>query len=244
MKLLLLAGTAEARALAARLSGDRRFEVTATLAGATRQPEDYAVQVRVGGFEGDEGLEKYIEENAIEVVIDATHPFARVMPHRAQAVCARRGLPYLRLERPPWTPGPEDRWQIVEDAEAATRVIAPGARVFLATGRRSLQDFAALAEGRAIVARVIDPPETPFPFPNGEWLVGRPPFAVADEIRTLRDHAIDVVVAKNAGGPTDAKLAAARALGLPVVMLYRPSPPPGDRVESVAAALDWLERLA
>ena len=143
-----------------------------------------------------------------------------------------------------WTPGPGDSWRFVEGAAEAGEEIAPGARVFLATGARSLGDFAALAARRYVVARVIDPPDRPFPFPRGQWLVGRPPFTEADEIATLRAHRIDVLVAKNAGGPADAKLAAARALGLPVVLLNRPPPPPGDRVESVAAALAWLERLA
>lgn len=243
MKLLLLAGTAEARALAARLAGDQRFEVVASLAGATRAPLPYAVPVREGGFGGASGLEKYIEDKSVEVVVDATHPFARVMPHRAQALCARIGRPYLRLLRPGWQPGPGDRWTLVADEARAAEVTARGARVFLATGRRSLRRFARLGEGRHLVARVIDPPEGPFPFGDGEWVVGRPPFTVEDERATFRALRIDVLVAKNAGGPADAKLAAARALGLPVVLLDRPPPPPGDRAETVAAAQAWLERL-
>ena len=244
MKVLLLAGTAEARALAGRLAGDARFDLVASLAGATRAPEAYAVPVRSGGFGGTAGLEKYIEDNDVEAIVDVTHPFARVMPQRAQALCARHGRPYLRLARPGWTPEPGDRWRVVKEAVQAAEEIAPGARVFLATGARSLGDFAALAAGRYVVARVIDPPDRPFPFLQGQFLIGRPPFTVAGEIATFRAHGIDVLVAKNAGGPADAKLAAARALGLPVVLLNRPPPPPGDRVESVAAALAWLERLA
>jgi len=243
VKLLLLAGTREARALAGRLAGDERFDVVASLAGATRTPTAYAVALRSGGFGGEAGLENFMINNAVEAVVDATHPFARIMPLRAQALCARHGLPYLRLQRPCWVPGPGDRWRLVDDEAAAAAVIAPGARVFLATGRRSLPRFAALAAGRHLVARVIDPPEAQFPFPDGEWQVGRSPFSVAQETRTLRDLRIEVLVAKNAGGPTEAKLAAARGLGLDVVLLRRPPPPPGDRVASIDAALAWLERL-
>lgn len=243
MKTLLLAGTQEARRLADRLAGDPRFDVVASLAGATRAPAPYAVPVRSGGFGGERGLEKYIEDNGVEAIVDATHPFARVMPHRACTACARLSRPYLRLERPGWRPGPGDRWQFVDDEAAAATVIAPGAWVFLATGRRSLPRFVALAAGRHLVVRVIDPPTAPFPFADGQWLAGRPPFAVEDEIRTFRDLRIDVLVAKDAGGPTKAKLAAARDLGLRVVLLRRPPPPPGDRVSTVEAALGWLERL-
>ncbi|MEZ5723044.1 MAG: cobalt-precorrin-6A reductase [Paracoccaceae bacterium] len=242
MKLLLLAGTAEARDLAERLAADPRVEALAALAGATRAPSDYAVPVRHGGFGGEAGLEKHCKDNGIECVIDATHPFSRIMPGRAAALCAQLRLPYLRVLRPGWTPGPGDNWTFVADEAAAADVITEGARVFLATGRRSLPRFAALARGRHLIARVIDPPTDPFPFPIGEWRVGRPPFRVADEVQTLRDLAVDVLVAKDAGGPAEAKLEAARSLGLPVVMLRRPPPPPGDRVASVAAAMDWLER--
>lgn len=243
MKLLLLAGTREARALAERLAGDARFDVLASLAGATRAPADYSVAVRSGGFGGAEGLETFMINNGINGVIDVTHPFSRVMPHRAQALCAHHGLPYLRLQRPGWSPGPGDRWHFVDDEGAAAEAIAPGARVFLATGRRSLPRFAALAAGRHLVVRVIDPPGDRFPFSDGQWHVGRPPFSVAQETRTFRDLGIEVLVAKNAGGPAEAKLSAARDLGLDVVLLRRPSPPPGDRVATVEAALDWLERL-
>lgn len=241
--MLLLAGTREARMLAARLARDPRLEVIASLAGATRAPEPYEVATRHGGFCGVLGLTQYIDNNEIEAVIDATHPHSGVMPYRAHSLCAGLRLPYLRLARPGWTPGPGDRWCYVDDAQAAAGVIAPGARVFLATGARSLPGFAPLAVGRHLVVRVIDPPKDPFPFPDGEWLVGRPPFAVADEKRRFVDLRIDVLVAKDAGGATDAKLVAARELGLDVVLLRRPPPPPGDQVSTVEEAVDWLERL-
>ncbi|MCB1336499.1 MAG: cobalt-precorrin-6A reductase [Maritimibacter sp.] len=243
MKLLLLAGTAEARALAERLAGNARFDPVASLAGATDRPAAYAVALRVGGFGGDAGFEKYCRDKRIEAIVDATHPFARVMPRRAQAVAARLGLRHLRLLRPGWVAGPGDDWRWVEDARSVTAAVPPGARVFLATGRQSLDGFAELARGRHLIVRVIDPPQAPFPFAQGGWLIGRPPFSIDDEIRTLRDHRIGVLVVKDSGGPTAAKLEAARALGLPVVMIRRPPPPPGARVENVEAALEWLERL-
>lgn len=243
MKVLLLAGTQEARRLAERLAGDARFDVGASLAGATRAPLAYAVPTRHGGFGGEIGFSKYIDNNAIEAVVDATHPFSRIMPCRAQKLCAARGLAYLRLLRPGWTPGPGDRWHHVDDEAATAAAVAPGARVFLATGRRSLPRFAPLAAGRHLVVRVIDAPAKPFPFAAGEWIAARPPFTVADEVGMFRDLRIEVLVAKDSGGPVAAKFAAARALGLPVVMLRRPPPPPGDRVATVEEALAWLELL-
>ncbi len=243
MKLLLLAGTAEARALAARLAALGRVEVVAALAGETRAPEAYPVPLRMGGFGGDEAFGKYLENNGLQAVLDVTHPFARIMPWRARVVSERLGLPCLKLLRPGWTPAAGERWRFAPDAAAVAEMVPDGARVLLATGRKSLAGFAALAAGRHLVVRVVDPPEGPFPFPQGEWVVGRPPFSLSDEIALMRAHRIEALVAKNAGGPARAKLDAARVLGLPVVLIDRPVPPPGPRVETVEAALDWVERL-
>lgn len=240
MKLLLLAGTAEARALAARLSGDPRFSVIASLAGETRRPQSLAVPVRVGGFGGAAAQEKFMFDAGVEVVVDATHPFAAEISARTQAICARRGLAYLQLLRPGWQPGAGDSWRFVDREEDVAGALPEGAAVFLATGPKRLDRFTGLAAHR-VFCRRIDPAEAPFPLPCGDWVTGRPPFSVADEIALFRRLGIGALVVKDAGGATDAKLHAARALGLPVVLIRRPTPPPGDKAETVDAALDWLE---
>ena len=241
MRLLLLAGTAEARALAERLAGDARFDVIASLAGETRRRESFAVPVRVGGFGGEGPQEEFMKNERIDVVVDATHPFASRISQRTQAICARLGLPFLHLLRPGWTPGPGDRWRFVDREEDVAAALPAGAVVFLATGPKRLDRFTGLAAHR-VFCRRIDPAEVPFPLPLGGWVLGRPPFSVADEIALFGRLGIGALVVKDAGGGTDAKLLAARDLGLPVVLVSRPKPPPGERVETVEAALDWLER--
>lgn len=243
MKLLLLAGTAEARVLAGRLAGDPRFEAVASLAGATRHPEALPVPTRVGGFGGREAQNKWMQNNGICVVIDATHPFATHISQRTQAICAAAGLPYLRLQRPGWQARPGDRWTRVPDLSAAAKALAPGATAFLATGRSSLGAFATRPDV-TLHLRVVDPPEAPFAHPKGGYVVGKPAAIQSEEERLFKALGIDVVVTKNAGGAAVAKLDAARALALPVIMVDRPalSVPPRAQVESVEAALDWLER--
>lgn len=242
MKLLLLAGTAEARALTERLAGDARFGVIASLAGATRTPHALAAVTRVGGFGGGEAQEKYIQDNVIEAVIDATHPFASRISDRTQAICARRGLPYLQVLRPGWAEVPGDLWTWVADMPAAAAAIPPGAVALLATGRHSLAAFIGRADA-TLYLRQIDPADAPFPLPRGGYVVARPAFDLADETRLFRDLRIDLLVVKDAGGSAGAKLAAARALGLPVIVVARPPQPPGEKAESVEAALRWLEQL-
>ena len=149
-------------------------------------------------------------------------------------------MPYLQYLRPPWVAEPGDNWTSVTREEDVARHVPQRATVFLATGRQSLPGLANLA-GRHLICRRIDPPRAPFPYPNGEYLLGRAPFSVADEVALFRKLGVDVLVTKNAGGTGSApKLHAARELGLPVVMIKRPPPLDAPRVDSVNAALDWV----
>lgn len=240
MKLLLLDGTSEARRLAALLAKTPGIEAVASLAGVTAAPRPLALPTRIGGFGGEVEQEIYMINNEYDVVIDATHPFAARIGPRSRAICVRRGIAYLRLLRPAWRPGPGERWATVAGAAEARAHIPPGARVFLATGPGRLPGFANLADCH-LVCRRIDPDGPAFPWPNGEYVTGRPPFTQDSERALFAAHRIGWLVAKNSGGTGGrAKLDAARDLGIGVVMIARPPEEPGDRVETPRAAMDWL----
>ncbi|AYF79195.1 cobalt-precorrin-6A reductase [Nocardia yunnanensis] len=243
MKTLILGGTREARELAAIASGERGFEIVSSLAGRVRAPVLPVGAVRVGGFGGVEGLREWLADNGIQAVVDATHPFAGGISANAAAAATSLGLPVLHVRRPGWRERDGDRWiRVAGLAEAAEAVAGMGDRVFLTIGR---QGVAAFALSRAwFLIRAIDPPDGDIP-PHHELLLARGPFSVADETALLRNRAIDVMVTKDSGGTlTEAKLTAARELGIPVVMMDRPAPPAGvDQVETVAAAWNWLRAL-
>ncbi|QIE45953.1 cobalt-precorrin-6A reductase [Pseudohalocynthiibacter aestuariivivens] len=242
MTLLLLAGTSEAQKLAQALA-TRGVRAVASLAGATRAPRDLPLPVRHGGFGGADGFATYLAAEGITAVLDATHPFAANITARTARVCAAQGVPYCLLLRPGWQAEPGDQWTFIDREEEAAAHIAPDETVFLATGRQTLSCFANLAP-RKVWCRQIDPPEEPFPFEGGQFLVGRPPFSVVDETELFTQLGIDWLVVKNAGGtPSRTKLTAARDLGIPVLMLTRPSPPDAPKVSTVEAALDWVLAL-
>jgi len=244
MTLLLLAGTGEAALIARDLAARGQIAAVASLAGVTRAPRPVGLPMRIGGFGGEAGFRTYLQEAGISAVLDATHPFADRISHRSARVCRDLGLPYCQLLRPPWTPGPGDCWIMIAREEEAARHIAPGSTVFLATGRQTLDRFANLSQCR-LICRQIDPPDGPFPFPNGDFLVGGPPFSVADEIETFTRLAVDWLVVKNAGGEVPrTKLVAARDLGIGVITLVRPAQPDGvERVQTVNEALEWVSKL-
>jgi precorrin-6A/cobalt-precorrin-6A reductase len=237
--LLILGGTAEAAALATALAG--RLRVTTSLAGRTEQPAPLPGTVRIGGFGGVEGMGAWLVENDVDLVVDATHPFAATISDHAVAACAQCRVPRLRLQRPAWVRDPGDRWIEVEDASAAARTLARlGGRAFLTIGVQELDAFAGLDRIWKLV-RLIAPPRTALDLGPHEIILGRGPFALAEERRLLQRYAISVLVTKASGGAaTEAKLVAAREAALPVILIKRPPPPPGEVVESIKEALAWV----
>ncbi|MFC9440373.1 cobalt-precorrin-6A reductase [Nocardia sp. NPDC057030] len=245
MKTLILGGTREARELAAIASGEQGFDIVSSLAGRVRDPLLPAGAVRVGGFGGVEGLRKWLSDNGIESVVDATHPFAASISANAAAAAGDLRLPLVHLRRPGWSAQPGDRWIRVPDLAAAAKTVEQlGDRVFLTIGRQGVAAFAGSTRQWFLI-RAIDPPAGALP-PQHELLLARGPFTIEDEVRRLADRRIDVLVTKDSGGEhTDAKLAAARQAGLPVVMIDRPPlPVAAATMESVAQVWDWLRSAA
>lgn len=239
MRVLLLGGTTEA-SLLARVLAQHGVEAVFSYAGRTESPVAQPLPTRVGGFGGVAGLAGYLQAESISHVVDATHPFAAQMSLNAIAACAAAGVPLLGFERAAWVAENGDDWRLVPDLAAAVDAlpITP-TRVFLAIGKQHLADFARKPQHHYLL-RLVDAPGT-LPLANATAVVARGPFDLAGDLALLREHQITHIVAKNSGGTgARAKLDAARALRLPVVMIDRPHLPPRRVVDSVAQVLGWL----
>ncbi|MCC7369581.1 MAG: cobalt-precorrin-6A reductase [Chloroflexi bacterium] len=240
-RVLILGGTGEGRLLAERLTACGVGVIT-SLAGRLSAPARSVGQSWSGGFGGAAGLTDWLQAEQIVAVVDASHPFAAQIGASAVAACATLGLLLLRLDRPPWQAQPGDRWLHAESlAEAACLTAEHGRRVLLAIGRQGVGAFASVADLWFLI-RCIEPPDGPIPRAH-ELLLARGPFRLADERSLLATHRIDLVVTKNSGGPTDAKLIAARERGIPVVMVARPIRAQGETVSSVDEAVAWVGRV-
>ncbi len=239
-KLLILGGTAEAAELAARLAGDDRLETVTSLAGLTRLPNVGSGHVRRGGFGGPDGLAAFLKDGGYDALVDATHPFAAQIARHAAEAADIAHTPRIKLVRPPFARTKEDRFVPVADMEAAAAALPEAARVFLAAGRRELAPFAARPDLWCLV-RMIEPPAAGDTLPKGELVLGRPPTDPEAEMALFQQHGIGWIVSKDSGGSAGAKIEAARRLGLPVVLVERPTPPPGAMVESVDAVIAWIE---
>ena len=244
-RLLVLGGTGDARELAAQVHRQfgRRVSCVYSIAGRTDTPLLPPVAVRRGGFGGTSGLETYLRTTGCDAVIDATHPFAERISRNAKSACANATVPLIALQRPPSERAPADNWHRVDSITAAAQLLRQRGwrRVFVTTGRTDLEAFAAVPDTFFLV-RLFSPVSRPLPTSETKLLIDRGPFAVEDEMALMREHSIQVLIAKDSGGAaTRAKLIAARRLSLPVVLLRRP-PVTEPTVSDRQAALDWVDQ--
>ncbi len=239
--LLILGGTGDAQRLAAVTQQISGLTVISSLAGRTQQPVLPPGQVRIGGFGGEQGLIDYLRDHKIDLVIDATHPFARQISENATRAVAVLGLKFLVLERSAWSATADDHWLEVADHQAAADLLPQlGQRIFLTIGRQELGFYVHL-QNLWFLMRSIDPPDLPL-IPPGELLLAKGPFDLAAERELLLKYQIQAIVSKNSGGEaTYAKILAAKELGLPVVMVQRPAIPTGERAHTVDQAIKWLQ---
>ncbi len=239
---LVLGGTTEASALARALA-EAEIPATLSYAGRVERPRAQPVAVRTGGFGGAEGLAAWLRAHAVTHLVDATHPFAATISANAIAAAEATGTPLIALTRPPWQAGQGDRWQHVPDIAAAVAALdGPPQRVMLAIGRQHLAAFAAQPQHHYLL-RLVDRPHEPPPLPHHELVIDRGPFTEAADTMLLRLHKTERIVARNAGGSgARAKLDAARALRVGVVMIDRPAIPPRPEAQAVASVMDWIAR--
>jgi len=240
MRVLLLGGTAEARALAKTLHP--RVAIISSLAGRVPDPALPVGPVRIGGFGGVDGLRRWLREQNIDAVVDATHPFAATMTAHTAQVCGELRIPHLVLARTAWDAG--GAIVVASDTEAAKVVTAKGySRIFLTTGRSGVKAFSD-SDAWFLIRAVTEPDAASLPR-HHELLLSRGPYRYEDELALLREHRIDALVTKNSGGEmTRAKLDAAAALDIPVVMVARPPLPEGVMtVRTVQQAADWVAGL-
>jgi precorrin-6A/cobalt-precorrin-6A reductase len=239
MRVLILGGTTEASALARHLAGRVDIHAELSFAGRTRNPVPPPIPFRVGGFGGIAGLWAYLIEHRVDAVVDATHPFAAQMSRHAVAACSGLGVPVAGFSRPAWVEQPGDRWTRVADMEAAVAALgAQARRVFLTVGGVQLGAFAQ-APWHWYLVRTIDPPVG---LHVQRLILARGPFAVEAEIALMQDERIDVLVTKNSGGAaTSAKIDAARALGIEVVIVNRPPPEAYPMFARVGDVMAWIE---
>jgi precorrin-6A/cobalt-precorrin-6A reductase len=243
-RILILGGTTEAREFAQALAARGDLEATLSLAGRTAAPLPQSVPVRSGGFGGIAGLIKYMRERQIGALVDATHPYAARISAHALRAALQTNTPMITLSRPPWGAVAGDQWVEVQSVQETVSALGLKPRnVFLTLGRQELAPYASAPQHHYWI-RSVDPVEPALAVPHAQYILARGPFGEEQERTLLLAHAIDAVVAKNSGGSaTYGKIAAARMLGIPVILVRRPPESAAPRVATVGEAIAWLDHV-
>ena len=245
-RILILGGTGDSARLIPQLSALPNIELIASLAGRTPKPNipnvDQVAQVRMGGFGGIEGLVNYLKTEKIDLLLDLTHPFAAQISHNAAIAAESVGIPRVLFCRPAWEEEEGDRWIRAMDHQAAAMLIPEIAdRVFLTIGRQELSAFAGVPNCWFLMRMITMPPIT-MPRPWGKILLDQGPFDLDKEMQLLIQYNIGAIVSKNSGGTAaQAKIIAARHLGLPIIMIPRPELPNGEVVSDLDAIVPWVQ---
>ena len=242
-RILILGGTGEARRLACLAVENlpNNVEVISSYAGRTARPLNPPGTVREGGFGGADGLAKYLKEAEIDMVIDATHPFAAAISAHAATATAAIGRPRLMLRRPDWVLPEDAQTTFVRDmAAAAGRLAAQGGRAFLSTGTQEIDAFAGIPNVWFLV-RLISEPQDRLSLDDYAVITARPPFSESAEASLLQENRIDMLVSKHSGGPLPAKISAAVAQDIPLILIRQPLEPYGEHVEAIDDAIAWIE---
>lgn len=241
-RILILGGTTEARQLAAQLAARTGLDITLSMAGRTENPVEQPVPMRSGGFGGAQGLAEWLAAHKIDLLIDATHPYAARISANAAEAARLSGVPILALRRPAWEAVAGDNWTLVDDADGAVAALGVNPRrVFLALGRQEIAAFVT-APQHSYIIRSVDPIEPPLGVPDATYILARGPFREVDERALLKENRIDVIVAKNSGGAaTYGKIAAARGIGTEVILFRRPELPDVPSASTVTALLDLID---
>jgi len=244
MRILVLGGTTEASRLAKALATRSDLEATLSLAGRTEAPAAQPIPTRIGGFGGIDGLAAYLRDHAIDVLVDATHPFAAQISRNAAEAARLTGTPIVAFVRPAWSREPGDRWIDVADLDAAARAIGTAPRrVLLTTGRLGLASFEVAPQHHYLIRTIDHPGDLPG-LPDHALLLERGPFDLAAERALMLAERVDVVVTKNSGGSaTYPKMVAARELGLPVIVVQPPTRPDVAQVHDVDAVFAFIEAV-
>ncbi|MGN8274351.1 cobalt-precorrin-6A reductase [Pseudomonas sp. SMN5] len=222
-RILLLGGVTEALAIARTLGPQHIY----SLAGIGRVPTDLTCQVRVGGYGGAEGLAQFIREQGIDLLLDATHPYAAQISHNAAEAARACAIACWALRRPAWQPQAGDDWREVADWTELTQALKPFRRPLFTLGREPLQHLDEIPLDQFWTLRALEV------YPGNERceVIGaRGPFRLEDERELFQRRQIDALVSKNSGSSaTEPKLEVARELGVPVLILKRPVLPAVDR---------------
>jgi len=241
VNILILVGTGDGLELAKELGLRAEFNVHIFVDKRSRIRSNLKVAGEISSLRNEEFFNRFLIKNGIEVLIDASHPFDKESTELCKRVSKLADIKLAHFLRPPWTPTSADKWTSVPTLDEAAKTIRDGSNVFIATGRIGLEKFSKLKNSKFFVRR-LGKVKLKCPIDNGKFIFGNPPFSLKDEISLFRSLKIDILVIKNVGGEGSfAKVEAARAINISVIMIERPQKSWANGIDTIPGIFKWMD---
>lgn len=236
MKYAVFGGTTEGRKLCEYLkNGDKDFSVfTATAEGAEMLSED--MDIKSGRLDEKE-MEKVLSD--FDIIIDATHPYAKDVTANIKTACEVLGKKYIRVSREDIFCENAVYFDTIEDAAQFLKNQA--GRIFVSTGSKEADKYTVIDDyENRIVIRILDSDEALKKCRNLGFkniLCGLGPFTVEENIRDFKGCSWLVTKSSGKAGGFEEKIKAARELGMKTAVIKRPDDK-GYSLEEVYKMID------
>ena len=241
VNILILIGTGDGLQLAKELGLRAEFNVHIFVDKRSRFRSNLKVAGEISSLRNEEFFLRFLIENGIEALIDASHPFDNETSGLCKRVSKLADIKLTHFLRPSWTPTIDDNWTSVRTLDEAAKTIPDGSNVFIATGRIGLEKFSKLTSSKFFIRR-LGKVKMHCPLDNGKFIYGDPPFSLKDELSLFRSLKIDILVIKNVGGEGSfAKVEAARAMNISVIMIERPQKPWANGIDIIPGIFKWMD---
>ena len=246
---IIFGGTTEGRRLA-EFCGEHKIQTVVCVVseyGEMLVPESTSVRVIRRALEKDEMEALFVAEKP-SLVLDATHPYARVVTENVTQVCQKMGIVWYRvLRKSELETKNADSIVTVDSVDQAVEwVKSHEGPVLVTTGSKELVKYTAIPDYKErIFARILPDSQAllnseALGFPRNHMIAMQGPFSLEMNIATMRMTGANYLVTKesgHAGGFLD-KIHAAEAVGAIALVIGRPLKETGISLEEACQYLE------
>lgn len=239
--ILIFGGTNEGRKLAEFLNTSKKdvFVCVATSYGETLLPAKEHVFPLSGRLTQEE-MEDLIEEKAIDLVIDATHPYAQIVSENIKKACENTAVERIRLLREV-SEAHQEAIYVESVKEAVAYLSKTKGNIFVTTGSKELSLFTELEEYKErVYPRVLSTPEVALAckdlgFEGRHLICMQGPFSEDLNYSMLKEVQASYLVTKESGraGGFEEKMVAAQRAGVIPIVIGRPKEEQGYNINQI-----------
>ncbi len=258
MKIIVLAGTSDGARIIEYLDSLEDIDIIATTTtsyGGELASCAGANEVLVGGLD-DEDMMEIIKQKKVDLLVDATHPFASEATKNAINASKKSEISYIRFERPSINYGMNENLYLVNDFEEASNISSElikgikNGRILHLAGVSTISQIIKKIPVHSLVVRVLPAVYSikkclEIGISSENIIAMQGIFSTEFNRILMEEYDVDVVITKESGesGGTLSKIEAASQLGIPIVMVKRPKILELENLEIYSDIAELIERI-